>query len=95
MAKIKNVSGVDLVVPALGGRLVLAGQVVEVPDGLVYGFTQQSIWDCADEASRAADMEGEADYQGRLAAQTATLEPVEETEPDVAPPSAKRTTRKG
>ena len=32
MARIKNVSGEDLIVPGLDGRLVLSGQVVEVDD---------------------------------------------------------------
>lgn len=34
MAKFKNVSGEDLIVGPLGGRLVIAGQVVEIPDPL-------------------------------------------------------------
>lgn len=75
MAKIRNKSGSDLFVPALG-RMVMDGQVVEVPDADVYGFTQQSIWQAADKAAEAADLEAEADYQARLAvAQGATTDP--------------------
>lgn len=45
MAKIKNVSGEDLLVPGLGGRLVLAGAVVEVPDEEAESYTcQESNW---------------------------------------------------
>ena len=43
--KIKNVSGEDRIVPALGDRLVLAGQVIDVPDKTVEGFTcQTTTW---------------------------------------------------
>lgn len=41
MAKIKNVSGEDLLVPGLGGRLVLAGEVVEVNDDEAESYTCQ------------------------------------------------------
>ena len=42
MARIKNVSGEDR---TLDGRLVLAGQVVEVPDEDVESYTcQTTIW---------------------------------------------------
>ena len=55
MAKIKNVMGEDVEVPALGGRLVMAGQVVEVDDAAVYGFTcQASNWEPADAAAKKA-----------------------------------------
>lgn len=37
----KNVSGKDLIVPALGGRLVIAGQEVEFPDEAVPGLKGQ------------------------------------------------------
>lgn len=50
--KIKNVSGEDRLVPALGGRLVAAGQVVEVAEDAVFGFTQQSIWEPHDAEAR-------------------------------------------
>jgi hypothetical protein len=45
VAKVKNVSGEARTVPAMGGRLVLEGQVLEVPDELVETFTdQESVW---------------------------------------------------
>lgn len=44
MAQIRNTSGQQLVLPWLGDRLVQNGQTVEVPDDLVYAYTQQSIW---------------------------------------------------
>lgn len=53
MAKVKNVSGADLLVPAHGG-LVLAGQVLDVPAEAVYGLTCQSIWEPADKAAQQA-----------------------------------------
>lgn len=55
MAKIKNVSGEDRLVPGLGGRLVLAGAVVEVPDEDAYSYTcQESNWAPADKAAKQA-----------------------------------------
>jgi hypothetical protein len=49
MAKIKNVSGEDLLVPGLGGRLVIAGAVVEVPDEVAESYTcQPPNWAPAD-----------------------------------------------
>lgn len=54
MAKIKNVSGDDRTVPVLGGRLVLAGQVVEVPDELEESFTCQEVnWQSVDKKTKA------------------------------------------
>lgn len=55
MSKVRNVSGEDRVVPALGGRLVVAGAVVDVDPAEVYGFTvQESNWAPADEEAQAA-----------------------------------------
>jgi len=55
MAKIKNVSGEDRTVPGLGGRLVLAGAVVDVPDADVYAYTcQESNWAPVDKSATAA-----------------------------------------
>lgn len=66
MAKIKNVSGEDLVVPVLGGRLVQAGQVIEVPDELVYSFTQQEPnWRPDGDAAETAHEEGHRAYLER------------------------------
>lgn len=52
MAKIKNL-GDDCTVPWLGGRLVLGGQVVEVPDAEVWAYTQQERWEPADKKTQA------------------------------------------
>lgn len=53
MGKVKNVSKQDVHVPALGGRLVVKGAVVEVPDEAVYGFTCQTTnWAPADAATK-------------------------------------------
>lgn len=43
MARIKNVSGEDLTVPGLGGRLVLAGQIVDVLDDDAEAYTCQTV----------------------------------------------------
>lgn len=43
--KIKNVSGDDRIVPSLGHRLVISGQVVEVPDEDAEAYLcQTTIW---------------------------------------------------
>lgn len=60
--KIKNVSGEDLLVPWLGHRLVSKGQVVEVEEEQVYNFTQQSIWEPADEDAQNVHDEAEKVY---------------------------------
>lgn len=60
--KIKNVSGEDLLVPWLGGRLVSKGQVVEVREDEVYAFTQQTNWEPADDEAQAAHDEGQERY---------------------------------
>lgn len=53
MGKVKNVSKQDRNVPALGGRLVVKGAVIEVPDEAVYGFTcQTDNWSPADAATK-------------------------------------------
>ena len=45
MAKIRNVSGEARLVPWLGGRLVLDGQVVEIPDDDLDAYTcQPDTW---------------------------------------------------
>lgn len=43
MAKFKNVSGVDLIVPALGGRLVISGAEVEFDDEAAEGLKGQDV----------------------------------------------------
>lgn len=57
MAKVKNISGDDRVVPAADGRLVLAGTLLEVPVEDVYAYTcQETIWAPGDaEAQNAHD----------------------------------------
>lgn len=53
MAKVKNISGEDRYVPWVGDRLVLAGQVIEVPDGDSYAYTSQvQTWAPADKATQ-------------------------------------------
>lgn len=57
--KIKNVSGTDLTVPWLGGRLVVDEQEVPVPEGKVFAFTQQEqTWAPADDEAQAEHDEG-------------------------------------
>lgn len=52
MAKIRNVSGDDLVVPGLGGRLVPKGAVVDVDDAVVESYTVcVALWARADKVS--------------------------------------------
>jgi hypothetical protein len=61
VAKIRNVSGNDLIVPSLGGRLVLAGQVIEVAADDVYAFTQQyPNWEPADKPAQTVHAAAEA-----------------------------------
>lgn len=55
MAKIRNKSGDDRTVTGLGGRLVLAGQKVDVPVEDVHSYTcQVTIWEPADDEAQAA-----------------------------------------
>lgn len=68
MARIKNISGEDREVPALNGRLVLAGQVVDVPAEDVYAFTQQTeVWAPSDAEATTADAEAAAAYDAVIA----------------------------
>ena len=84
MARIKNISGDNRSVPALGGRVVWAGQVVEVPDEDAFGYVcQTSIWAPADNNGEV-DQDGvaavevllEAQNQAIAAATAALYEPV-------------------
>jgi hypothetical protein len=56
VAKIRNTSGADVEVPSLG-RMVLKGQIIDVPDELVEGFTHPSapseLWEPYDEDAKA------------------------------------------
>lgn len=61
MAKIKNVSGEDRIVPSLGGRLVLDGAVADVPTEDVYAYTcQESNWAPVDKDATKAHEAGAA-----------------------------------
>jgi hypothetical protein len=82
MARIKNVSGDDLIVPSLGDRLVLEGQIVEVPDEDAYSFTQTTNWEPTDKAGKDADKKGEADYLERLAGAEPVVDARTEDVPD-------------
>jgi hypothetical protein len=54
MSKIRNVSGEDRVLPWLDGRLVMAGQIIDVPSEHVYNYTcQESMWKPADDEAQA------------------------------------------
>jgi hypothetical protein len=53
MAKIRNTTGEDRILPWLGDRLVLDGQVVDVPAEDVYAYTQQEGWAPVDEDAQA------------------------------------------
>lgn len=47
--QIKLIAGEERIVPALGNRLVLNGQKVDVTADQVYGFTcQTTVWEPAD-----------------------------------------------
>ena len=51
MAKVRNVSGQDLVVPGRG--LIEADAVMEVPDGAAYSYTAQSgVWEPVDKKTQ-------------------------------------------
>ncbi len=55
MAKIKNISGDDRLVPALGYRLVIADAVVDVDDSSVDAYVcQPTIWQAVDRVAQAA-----------------------------------------
>jgi hypothetical protein len=72
VAKVKNVSGQDLMVPALD-RFVFAGQEVEAPDEMVFGLTQQEIWEPVDKAAKSAHTAGENARDERVAAERDAL----------------------
>jgi hypothetical protein len=81
MGKIKNVSGVDRTVPQLHNRLVLAGAVIEVPDGDVYSYTcQEPNWKCADKAAEKAHNDGAKAEAARVAAEKGEPVPAPEEE---------------
>lgn len=58
LCKVKNVSGSDR---TLDGRIVVAGQVIEVPEDAVYGLTcQEPNWKPADKATQKVHDEAHA-----------------------------------
>lgn len=69
MAKVKNETGAAVTVPELG-RMVLADQVIEVADELVYRFTQSPLWTAADKAAEAAHRAGERSRDERRTAES-------------------------
>jgi len=61
VAKIRNKSGDDRIVSGLDGRLVLAGQKVDVHVEDVHAYTcQVTIWEPADDEAQAAHDAAEA-----------------------------------
>lgn len=69
MAGIRNISGEDLVVPPLGDRLVVAGQVVDVDPEDVYSYTQcVALWAPADDVAKATHQDAEAAYADAIEA---------------------------
>jgi hypothetical protein len=79
MGHVRNTSGEDLFVPDLGGRLVLKGQVIEVPDEKVYGYTcQTETWSAADSDTAAVHDEAAERDAAALAAERGTPETVAE-----------------
>lgn len=68
MGKIKYIGDEDRTLPGLGHRLVVPGQVVEVDDADVYGYTCQSIWEPADPAAKKAHKEAESPAEDEAAA---------------------------
>lgn len=79
--KVKNISGEDLVVGWLGGRLVVATQTVEVPIGDVWSYTQQAeTWEPADAPAKKAHKEHLEAALEREAAELAAIQPDPEAE---------------
>jgi hypothetical protein len=76
VAKIKNVSGQDLIVPALGGRIVLVGQVVDVDAVNVYAFTcQPGNWLATNKEGTDAHADGAAAETERVYLEKPYLRP--------------------
>lgn len=91
MAKVKNISGVDLIVPAHGG-LVLNKQTIEVADEEVYGLTcQVQTWAPTDNAAKEAHAAAEKASQ---AAAEHPAEPADE-EPHIDDPDPLNDTTEG
>jgi hypothetical protein len=75
VAKVKNIEDEAHTVPALGGRLVLPGQVVEVPVEDVYGYTQQADrWEPHDAAAKKVHKQAARRPRGCRGREAADLE---------------------
>lgn len=82
-AKVRNVSGEDLTVGWLNGRLVLEGQAVEVPLEDVWAYTSQpGTWEPYDAAAKKITKDGAEAEDARVAAQTGTQDEPADAEPD-------------
>lgn len=97
-AKVKYIEDEAHTVPWLGGRLVLPGQVVEVPVEDVYAYTQQADrWEPYDAAAKKAHKQATEARDEQAALDAADLEarfgPAEPSEaapdePEPAEPAA-------
>lgn len=86
MPTIKNVSGEDRIVPALGGRFVKAGQQIEVAEDQVYGFTQQTdVWAPVDAPAEQAHVDGHDAYLERRSEELGGV-PVDNAGARIPPP---------
>lgn len=82
MAKIRNVSGDDRVVPWLNNRTIGAGELADVPAEDVYAYTQQAgVWEPGDK--EAQGIHDAARKAAREAAAEAASDPA--PPPDPAP----------
>lgn len=76
MSTIKNVSGQDLMLPWLNERLVLAGEVVEVPEEHVYAYTcQTETWAPVDDDAKALHESGVEAFETTRRAEEPLAEP--------------------
>lgn len=80
-AKVKNISGEDLIDAWSGGRLVLAGAALDVPVDQVWGYTQQAErWEPVDAAAKKVHKEHYDAAVEREAAELAAVAPDPEAE---------------
>ena len=68
MGKIKYIGDEDRTLPNEGHRLVVPGQVIEVDDDAVYGYTCQAIWEPADPAAKKIHKQAESPAEDEAAA---------------------------
>lgn len=82
-AKVRNVSGEDLTVGWLAGRLVLAGQAVEVPLEDVFAYTSQpGTWEPYDNTAKKITKDGAEAEEARVASETGADDEPEATAPE-------------